>query len=261
MIYTDGSIAHKNKSGGIGIRMIYIDSSGDEIEMDAQFAGYRNANSGQMELIGCAKALEEALRQQLTLSIKKVIVLTDSKYVVNNYKTAMFQWSKNRWRRETGRPVPDAHLWKELVKQLLIYNKAHIYVEIDWVKGHDGNEHNIAVDSMAKKAAKLPLEKFTAQGPIAIIQPRRVVSSRRMEIGCVKMKGQKISIHVLSCTYLKVQKMWEYKYKVISKNSPYRGLVDKIFSAISLDVDKRYYVKFNDTTANPMIEKEYWEIK
>ena len=55
VIYTDGSIAHKNKNGGIGVRMIYIDSNGDDVVSDAQFSGYRNANSGQIELIGCTK--------------------------------------------------------------------------------------------------------------------------------------------------------------------------------------------------------------
>lgn len=260
VIYTDGSVAHKTQQGGIGIRMIYIDSEGDDVAVDAHFAGYHNVNSGQIELIGCTKALEEAMRQNLTLSIQKVIILTDSKYIVNNYKAAMFQWSKNRWNRRTGRPVPDADLWKELVKQLKIYNKAHIYIEIEWVKGHAENEHNIAVDAMAKRASSLPLEKLPAKRPIGIFQPKNIISPAKMRIGCVKMEGQKISIQILSCRYLRIQKKWEYRYVVTSKNSPYKGLVDKIFSYVSLDVGKTYYVKVNSSTSNPMIEKEYWVI-
>jgi ribonuclease HI len=258
-IYTDGSVA-ANNNGGVGIRIISIDSNGDEVVNDSYSSGHRNANSGQMEIIACTVALEEAIRLQLTLSINRIVIFTDSKYVSENYKKAMFKWSCNQWKRSTGRPVPDAHLWIDLIKQIAKCNKDHIYVDVLWVKGHEKNKHNKAVDEMAKKASKIPLEKMPKNRPITIFQPRKFIPSPIMEMGSIEMTGQKISIKILSCKLLEPQNIWCYQYQIISNNSPFRGFVDQIFSAISLDPNKSYYVRFNINTNNPKIEKLYWEI-
>ena len=98
LIYTDGSV-NANNTGGVGIRIISIDANGDEAIYDAYRAGYRNTNSGQMEIIACTEALEEAGRLQLAALTKHIVILTDSKYVSENYKAAMFDWSKNKWYR------------------------------------------------------------------------------------------------------------------------------------------------------------------
>jgi ribonuclease HI len=259
IIYTDGSVA-SNNSGGVGIRIISIAIDGEEIIDNIYRAGFPNANSGQMEIIACTTALEEAARLQLNLSIKKVVIFTDSKYVFENYKTAMFEWSANKWLKKTGAPVQDAHLWKDLNKQIKKYTDEGIYVEIKWVKGHREDKHNRAVDSMAKKASQLPPDKVSKIGPISISQPRKVIPSRKVEIGCVQMRGQKISIRILSGKFLRPQNLWCYQYEVISDNSPFLGLADQIFSDISLTTNKSYYVKFNSLEKNPRIEKLYWEI-
>jgi ribonuclease HI len=259
-IYADGSVA-SNDNGGVGIRIISIDLDGNEVLDDSSRAGYPNANNGQMEIIACTAALEEANRLQLALSAKKIIILTDSKYVFENYKLAMFEWSANKWLRKTGRPVQDAHLWKELVKQISKYNKDHIYVEIRWVKGHDKDEHNKSVDEMARKAAKLPLDKMPKTGSVSISQPRKIIASPKLEIGSVRMEAQKISIKILSGKLLKPQNLWCYQYQVVTNSSPFLDFVDQIFSPLSLDIGSLYYVKFNSTTQNPMINKLYREIK
>jgi ribonuclease HI len=260
IIYSDGSVTPGN-NGGVGIRMISIDSNGDEVINDSYSAGYRNVESGQIEIIACTAALEEAIRLQLTLFIKNVVVLTDAKYVCENYRKAMFEWSQNKWLRKTGRPIPDAHLWKELVNLIIKFNKEHVYVEIRWVKGHEKDEHNKAVDKMARRASKLPLEKISKIKPTTMYIPRKVISSPKMERGCVNMEGQRISIKILSAKLLQPQNIWCYQYQVISKKSSYFGLVDQIYSFISLDINKSYFVRFNFTNENPRIEKTYREIK
>ena len=260
IIYADGSVA-LNNNGGVGIRIISIGENGEEYIYDFSRTGYPNANSGQMEILACTAALDEADRLQFTMPIKKVIIFTDSKYVYENYKAAMFEWSIHKWLRKTGAPVPDAHLWKNLNAQIKKYNDASIYVEIKWVKGHGYNLHNQAVDNMAKKAAKLPQDKIAKLGPISIFQPRKTVHSRKLDLGSVKIQGQRISIKILSGKLLKPQTIWCYQYQVISKNNFFQGFVDQIFSTLSLDVNKTYYVKFNSLQENPRIEKLYWEIK
>lgn len=259
LIYTDGSV-NANNTGGVGIRIISIDANGDEAIYDAYRAGYRNTNSGQMEIIACTEALEEAGRLQLAALTKHIVILTDSKYVSENYKAAMFDWSKNKWYRKTGRPVQDAYLWKDLIKQITSYNNDHIYIEIKWIKGHDKDEHNIAVDTMSRRASRLPLDKIPKHSSISISQPRKLISSPKMEIGSVEINGQKISIKILSGKLLKPQNIWCYQYQVMTGSSPSFGLVDQIFAERVLDNNKTYYVKFNSEKANPRIEKLYWKI-
>lgn len=260
VIYTDGSVA-PNNHGGAGVRIISIDSNGDEIMYDSQSAGFRNVNSGQMEIIACIEGLKEATRTQLLSSIERVILITDSKYVYDKYKKAMFEWSKKRWVLDNGRPVQNAHLWKILVQQLLKYKKDKIFVDIQWVEGHNGDEHNIAVDAMAKRASRLPLAKVPKNNPITIFQPRKIIPSRKLQIGSVKMMGQKISIKILSGKLLKPQNIWCYQYQVITRTSPYFGLVDQIFSKETFDLNRTYFVKVNKVTSNPTIERVYWEIR
>jgi ribonuclease HI len=56
-IYTDGSSISKPRRGGVGIRFIFINSSGDEAVEDFPMSGTKGANSIEMELSACIQAL------------------------------------------------------------------------------------------------------------------------------------------------------------------------------------------------------------
>lgn len=135
-IFTDGSSFQSPRSGGIGIRFVLVDSDGDEQIHDIQSLGYKNATNNQMELKACIMALEEAVRLHLTSGRTKIIVYTDSLYVVDNYKKAMFDWSTTRWHRRSGAPVLNADLWKDLIKAI---RKTRLRVDFEWIKGHSKN--------------------------------------------------------------------------------------------------------------------------
>ena len=254
-IYTDGSSFSKPRVGGIGVRFVLIDSSGQEQIEDIPFAGYKNATNNQMELQACILALKEALHLNLTKDVTNVIIWSDSMYVVDYYKTAIFQWSKNKWRNAYGRPVQNAQLWQELIKYLKKYNRLNLRVDIKWVKGHSRNVHNRAANRMARQSAKLPLNK-----PLSNVNVRRKITSESVDVGSVSMQGQRISIHIITCEYLQVQRVWKYKYEVISRKSQFYGLVDIIFSEISLKHGHSYYVKVNTDTNNPTIVSKIREL-
>jgi len=74
------------------------------------------------------------------------------------------------------------------------------------------------------------------------------------------MNGQRVTLRIISCEYLRVQRCWRYKYEVMSKASSYFGNVDWIFSEISLRDGHTYYVRLNDETPNPRILKLYREV-
>jgi len=251
-IYTDGSSFQTPRVGGIGIRFVQIDSSGNEQIQDFQFSGYKNATNNQMELHACIISLKEALRLQLTFDVSRIVIYTDSLYLVDNYKKAMFEWPKTKWFTRSGRPVLNADLWKELIKCM---KSVRIRTDFIWVKGHSKNFHNKAVDRMARQSAKIPINK-----PLSIVHVRRKLTSESVDIGSVKLYGQRISIRIITSEYLRVQKLSKYKYEVISKNSKYFGNVDIIFSNKTLRVGHSYFVKVNCDTSNPRVEKVYKEI-
>ena len=251
-IYTDGSSFQSPRAGGVGIRFVLIGSNGNEKIQDIHSPGYKNATNNQMELQACILALNEAMQLQLTFRVNRVIIFTDSQYIVDNYKKAMFEWPKTKWCLRSGRPVINAELWKALVKCM---RKTGLVVEFKWIKGHSKNAHNRAVDRMARESARI-----SVNSPLSLVHVRKKLSSESVDIGSVEMLGQRISIRIITSEYLSVQRILKYKYEVISKKSKYYGNVDIIFSEHLVDEGHSYYVQVNNETSNPRIERVFREL-
>jgi len=248
-IYTDGSSYSKPRRGGIGIIFIYTNDLGeDEVIQPFGFPGYKGATNNQMELKSCIVALKEALKLEDILSkVNKIIINTDSMYIVGNYKKAIFQWPKTKWLKSSGSPVLNADLWKELIKCIKKINKR---VDFVWVKGHSKDKYNRVVDRSAKESAKSPFKN-----PLTVVDVRRKKSPNIVEVNSVKMRGQRITIRIITSEYLKVQKIYKYKYEVTSKRSKYFEKIDLIFYQELLKAGHSYLVSFNKNSKNPMISK------
>lgn len=252
-IYTDGSSRQSPRVGGIGVRFVFADSSGDEQVVDLQAPGYRNATNNEMELQACIVGLKEAMTLKEAQGLPKIVIHTDSLYIADNYRAAMFTWPRTKWRTRDGTPVLNAPLWKKLVRQIKHTPRR---VEFRWVRGHAKDEHNKAADKLAKLSARNPLNK-----PLSLVHVRRKITSKSVDRGSVKMLGQRMSIHVITTKYLEVHKLWKCKYEVISKTSPFRGNVDIIFSEPLLKAGHSYFVQVNRNSANPSIVKVFREIQ
>ena len=137
-IYTDGSSFSGPRAGGIGIVFVIVNSAGDEeVINEFDYPGYRQATNNEMELEACIKGLEDALNQESLQQYKNITIHTDSRYIVDNYKTAMFVWPTTKWKsRQTGRPILHVDQWKRLVRLLKHAYQDRRNVSIKWVKGH-----------------------------------------------------------------------------------------------------------------------------
>ena len=251
-IYTDGSSFSGPRKGGIGIRFITINDEGHEEVHDIECPGYRGATNNQMELYACIQALKEAQKSYDLSSFNKIVINTDSQYVAGNYSNALFNWSKNKWRNREGRPIDNAGMWKDLLKSIKKIKKR---VEFNWVEGHSKDEHNKAVDKLAKKSAI-----NASKAPLTIVSVRRKTTNKSVVVGSVKMQGQRLRIHIITTEYLRPQKVYKYKYEVISRKSKYHGNVDFVFSKLSIRDGHCYSVSFNKNTSNPEIVKVLTEI-
>ena len=252
-IYTDGSSYSGPRTGGVGIRYVSVDENGDEVVEDVEVPGFKGASNNKMELYACVKGLEEAIRYRDLSLVATIEIYTDSMYVADNYKLAMFEWSVNRWRNREERPILNAELWKDLVK---LIKKSPRRVNINWIKGHGKDIHNKAVDKLAKKSAKNPLNS-----PLTVVGVRRKQTKKTTEIGSVEMRGQRVSIRIITTEYLPIQRMFKHKYEVISKFSKYYGNVDEIFCSEVMREGHHYEVLFNKNTANPCVLRILREVE
>ena len=117
------------------------------------FCGYFETNNNRMEFRACVFVHEWILRQKEQLGVDHVQVVTDSKYVYDNYNRCI-GWSRNGWRNFHERPVENVDLWKQLLR---VRRKLGglIRVQMQLIKG---KSTPIAkeVDRAAKVASKLP---------------------------------------------------------------------------------------------------------
>ena len=251
-IFTDGSSFGSPRRGGVGVRFVLVDSAGEEVVQDVEFLGHRNATNNQMELKACILALDEAMRLQLISHVDKVITFTDSLYVADNYRKAMFEWPRAKWRTSSGRPVLNAHLWKDLTAAMKKVGKR---VDIKWVKGHSKSLHNRAADRMARRSANVAVGK-----PLSVVHVRKKLSPGEVEVGSVIMRGQTMLIHIIATEYLPVQKLWKAKYEVVSRGSADYQCIDIIFSGPLLAAGHTYLVRVNDETKSPTVVEVLREI-
>ena len=135
-IYTDGSSLGNPGPGGYAIILKYKDLN-KEIS-----GGFKKTTNNRMELIAVIEALK-ALND--FAKDKKIIIHTDSKYVIN----AIDKGWVYAWRKKNFKDKANADLWRQFLNLYPDYS-----ISFEWVKGHSGHKENERCDVMAKKAAQ-----------------------------------------------------------------------------------------------------------
>jgi ribonuclease HI len=256
-VYTDGSSYSGPRRGGIGILYVTVDENGEEKVDDYPLSGYAGATNQQMEISAAIEALKALVHGRAPVSadgFRRIVIWTDSMYLVDGFKSARFSWPQNRWMTRDGNPVRNAPLWKELVR---VAGRAHRRVDIEWVKGHKSSTHNKAADRLARASAKQPTDRRVSTVKVR----RRKQTTRSVERGSVEMRGQRATIHIVTDEYLSVQRLNAYKYEMLSRGE-FKGNVDQIYSEpdIYLSAGHSYYVRFNADTKAPRVVKLFREV-
>lgn len=138
VIYTDGACS--NGHGGWAACLTWhsevLNLAGNE----------DNTTNNRMELMAVIRALE-----CLTTSCE-VDLYSDSQYVLNGIMSWAKMWRRTGWKTRKGDPVINKDLWERIL-ELIAKHKIHTH----WVKGHNGDPNNEAVDSLAQLMRQVPV--------------------------------------------------------------------------------------------------------
>lgn len=255
-IYTDGSCRPSPRRGGVGFLFITVDEDGHEQVHEECPPGWRSATNNQMELQACIDALAFALDRHSPFNLStfnKIVIHSDSMYVVGNFDKAKFEWPKTKWRTREGPPVANTPQWKELIK---LVKKSPLRVNMKWVKAHKDDPHNVRADELARASAD-----DSSKRTLKPQRVRRKKSPFKVKRGSVEMEGQTTVVHITADEWLRPpHNCYKYTFEVIDDTSPYNLARDTCHSYVLLNAGHFYKVRFNDNTHNPWIEEMIEEI-
>ena len=248
-IFTDGSsYPNKQRAAGVGVRFVWVNEAGDEEVEDYAPMGWQKATIDEMEIEACTVALKEAGRIFRDVSrFKRVLILSDSRYVTDNFAKAMNVWPKRAWRGSYQQPVENIDIWKRLRKEV---NSCPLPVDIEWVKAHKSNVHNRAADKLARTSASMPFQK-----PLSVTETTRKWSDRKTKRGSVPVTGQLLKIRIISREYKKYGRTFKYRYEVIEPaDSSFKDL-DFLNYPEALSRNMCLLVRLNSDRSNPKIDE------
>ena len=133
-MFTDGACRGNPGKGGWGVLLRF-----GEAEKEL-YGGKVFTTNNQMELMAVIMGLE-ALKKPC-----RVVITTDSKYVLSGITEWMPNWKKRNWKTANKKPVLNAELWRRLDSLVSQYE-----VSWQWVKGHSGHPENEIADQLANR--------------------------------------------------------------------------------------------------------------
>lgn len=136
-VYTDGSCIPNPGPGG----WAYVIKNGKYTRTGS--GGSNDTTSNRMEMTAVIRALSTIKSKQ------KVVVYSDSKYVINGAKIWVHAWVKRNWITSKGTEVKNADLWRKIYAIVTSRDVKFVHV-----KGHNGDEYNELCHEMALSEAR-----------------------------------------------------------------------------------------------------------
>lgn len=151
-IYTDGGCSGNKRDAGCRGAWAYLildpanniikfqnglvqNTTNNRMEMQAVVMGLRALNIIASETVGSSSKMHDCL------------VVSDSKYVINNFTDHLPSWKLNGWRRSQGSEVVNIDLWKDMSEASEPFKS----FSFKWVKGHSTNKFNQKADALVRE--------------------------------------------------------------------------------------------------------------
>lgn len=143
VIFTDGSSLGNPGPGGYGAILLF-----PKLNEVIELGGSKPiTTNNEMELTAVVSALTYAVN-----NTEKVIIFTDSSYVINGARTWMYGWARNDWHKHDGEEIKNRFLWETLYS--LIEERGKSRITWHHVPGHVGITGNERVDDIARELAE-----------------------------------------------------------------------------------------------------------
>ncbi|MDR0951047.1 MAG: ribonuclease HI [Candidatus Ancillula sp.] len=155
IVSTDGSCLSRNNEGHgpIGWAWALHEENREPGKLPRSHAdGREDGTNQQAELTATLQALQEFAPGRPT-PIKNMVIESDSKYVINSMTVWIENWKKNGWKNSKKQPISNIELIQAIDQEIEKRKKLGGTLEFVWVKGHNGNEYNEIVDTLAREQA------------------------------------------------------------------------------------------------------------
>lgn len=150
MVYTDGGYS---KAAGIGTWAYMVERPDGGV--DENKGAFCETTNNRMELRAVINVL-------LSVPVgPKVVVHSDSQYVVNGSKYWAQNWAKTGWKTVDGKPVQNRDLWEQILQLVSLHD-----VEFKHVPGHSGHKQNERCDEMCGQALQAAINEPAGQVPV-----------------------------------------------------------------------------------------------
>jgi ribonuclease HI len=140
----------QNPGGGGGL--IEARSGNGRIQRRDVYISSPATTNNRMALASAVAALQLLAKKGARL---KVLIVSDSQYLVKGIREWVPGWAARGWRRKEG-PIENLELWQALLASSRLHD-----VQWTWVRGHKGHAKNEYANDLAVKAAK---ELATSEG-------------------------------------------------------------------------------------------------
>ena len=158
LIYTDGCCLNNGKDFAKAGCAFFFRPSAAEVKGYVSFRLEHTGPSGQShpqtsnraELRAVIAALQ--FRRWDGEGFRRLVIATDSEYVVEGATVRVKKWKTNGWRTATKAPVKNRDLWEFLMEQIAVANHRGVHVSFWRIP----REQNVDADAAAKAVANDP---------------------------------------------------------------------------------------------------------
>lgn len=173
-VYTDGSVLNNQRKeslktfGGVGVFF----GDNDSRNISEPFYNFPITNQ-RTEIQAASKAIESYMLNKIKKKDnkkEKLIIHTDSEYLINLITKWIFKWKLNQWKTANGKDVKNKDLIYQLDHLINLY-KDYLVVEFQFVKAHrkeipknkTSKEYlewygNMMADKLAKRGSLIALK-------------------------------------------------------------------------------------------------------
>jgi len=145
-VYTDGACpdnGRDNARAGVGVWF----GHGHKLNVSRPVVRSKQTNNAAE-----IQAASVAIQQAVDNGVNKLVINTDSQFLIKCVTEWMSNWKKNGWMTKSKQPVKNREDLEELDEAM---NSGKIQVKWNHVKGHAGIEGNEEADKLAVKGAQM----------------------------------------------------------------------------------------------------------